>query len=415
MMVQAFEHWLDEPVPSEAYAEEDLESLGGLHTGFELLHRGPHTFSKGAGNGYSLTFRHLDEDQEPIVVHKIYATQGPLLVEMFLQRPDEDVPQKASMIEGIAKTFELQGSEMLVRAEPFALLHGAEEVEIDATARQAFPRCCVSLPQIPGWDLVEQDGQAVYTQSGSEIRLQRLVQMDPDAGQWFSERLARLQASHSTLFGSQQGELSQGWPFSALHFEERGETRRWKTAAVERQLEVAFEGEQLLLASLRCKEAKLTTCRQALAAVLNEINFLPPEQWVLHLPTEWLPLRLEGGWRVEGPGIYYQLDDETILQTNQDVSRAPLVDLKDSILESHRTTVDPKQPSEEDETQEKQRGAQILRYRIDGRAPTGEPLSLRSLWCTHQEQLYSAVVLARNTDAAQRHFASIPSALELPS
>ncbi len=414
MSVQAFEQWLERPMAAQHCAENELQALPHLNKGFELLHQGPHRFTRSPGDAYTLTYRHLDEDHEPILSRKIFATLGPLQVEMLLTQPDKETPQKTKLLNDIANTLELRGGDFLSRAQPLSIMEGHTKVP-SSEVRQKFPRCCVSLPSLDGWELQPEDGQAVYRRSGAEIRLQRPVGVDPDSAQWLADKMITLQNTQSLLFGSERGELENGSAFAAILYEERGEVRRWKTAAVERILEVAVEGEQMLLWTLRSREALVAECRPVLTSLILEAEFLPPAEWEIVLAEPWLPLRMQGGWRPEGPGVYFNLEEELILQTNQDTSRAPLVDLKSSILESHRTSIDPDVPFEEEELSEKWQGADALRYKVDGTAPTGEPLSLRSFWCTKKETLYSAVLLARDAQLADRRFAPIPSTLELPS
>ena len=414
MSAQAIERWLDQPTPATELAAAEKEVLPHLLDGYELLAEGPHPVASGPGDACFIAYRSLDEDHEPLTTRKIYLTFGTFAVELTLSRPAEDAPRSDGLLEQIGKTLALRNAEFMSRLEPFHLFpEGVEPLEL-GDQRQPFPRCCVSLPVVIGWDLADENGDAVYRRSGAEIRLHRPVGVEPDAAQWLGEKMAWVQNTQSTLFGSERGELDGGSPFAVVVFEQQGDTRRWNTAAVERSVEVIVEGEQMLLWSLRCRAAILRDCQPVLSALVAAAKFLDPEEWEIQLAEPWLPLRLQGGWRSEGPGVYFNMGDELILQTNKETSRAPLVDLRSSIVESHRGSIDTEKEFTEEELAEKWRGADALKYKIDGRAPTGEPLSLRSFWCTQKEQLYCAVLLARSAESADRGFASIPSALELP-
>ncbi len=417
MSAQALERWLDQPTAASAWAEKEKEILPHLLDGFELLEEGALPLRHSTGDAYFLSYRMTNEDAEPIVAKKIYLTQGPLLVDFTLSRPEPEEPGSARLLEGIASTLKLQGVGFMERYRPFVLFasNGDSGIEVEAVGeRRAFPRCCVSVPALAGWELSEDDGDAVFRRSGAEIWLHRPVGIDPDAEVWLADRMQWAQATQSFLFGSTRGELENGAPYTAVVYEQHGETRRWKTAAVQRTLEVFVEDQQPLVWSLRASESVFQLHLSAFEGLIPSAEFLDPAEWETRLPEPWIDLSLRGGWKSQGPGVYFNLDDELILQTNREVSKAPLADLRPSLIESLRGSVDTKRDYEEDERSTKWRGADSLKYSLDGSASTGEPLSLRSICCTQSESVFSVVVLGRDPQGAEQQFAPVANALHFP-
>ena len=416
MSVQALERWLDQPMAPIDYAEGEKEVLPHLLDRFELLDEGVHTLERGLGEAYFLSYNSVNEDNEPIVAKKIYLTRGPYFVEMELSRPGEDDPPRADLMERIARTLTLRHVSFMDRYEPFVFFPDEEQGEEARLTeeRRSFPRCCVSLPLMAGWELTEDDGDAVYRRSGAEIRLNRPVGIEPDAEVWLSDKMRWIEDTQSLLFSSDRGELETGEPYAAVVYEKVGETRKWNTAATQRVLEVVVEAEQVLLWSLRSPEStfhhNLPTTRELITAP----ELLDPSKWETALAEPWINLLLRGGWRSEGPGVYCNLEEELILQPNREPNRAPLVDLKPSIIESLRSSVDQKREFQEQEQSGKWQGADALKYSVDGSSPTGEPLNIRSIWCNKKQTLYSTVILSRETQVADQQFETLTNALELP-
>lgn len=422
MVVQAVERWLETPTSAAAFAEQEKEALPHITDGFELLDESAHAPRQGGGDGYRVAYRWTNEDDEPILSQKVYLTQGPFLVELMLSRPDDGDRRKAELIEGIANTLALQGMGFMERHQPLVLFppilegdDGPSPTEAPDVERIPFPFCCVSLPPAPeGWLLTEDHGDALYQRSGAELRLHRPVGLEPDAEVWLRETMQRLQASQSFLFGSDQGDLEGHGPYAAVLYEQAGQQRRWQTAAVQQILELFVESDQVLHWTLLVQESQVEKCLPVVSELARSAEFLPPEKWQTRLAEPWIDLVMPGGWRSEGPGVYFHLGDQLILQAQKEPSRAPLVDLKPQLVESLRASVDTKKEFEEEELNEAWRGSDALKYSVDGLNSDGEPLSLRSLCCTKQENLYTTVVLGPDGRLATERFDPVMQAMVLP-
>lgn len=418
MSAQAIERWLDRPVAAKAWAKKQIKVLPHLVDGFELLAEGSHDLGGSPGEGYFLAYRMLDEDAEPIIAKKVCLTQGPLLADLTVCRPEAGEPRDADLVEGITGTWKFQGTSFLERYRSLELFGSRREAADDEAEEQAerrlFPRCCVSVQVIDGWELAEEDGDAVYRQAGAEIRLHRPVGVETDAEVWRAERMRWAQDTRSFLFGSAGGELENGASYSAVLYEEQGETRRWKTAAVRRVLEVFVEDQQPLLWSLRSPDTLLERHQPVFEELVASAEFLDPREWKTRMAEPWIDLTLQGHWRSEGPGVYFQADDMAILQTNREVSKAPLTDLRPSLVESLRASVDNELEFKEDEQSAKWRGADSLKYSVDGTAATGDPLSLRSIWCSDRGMLYSVVAIGRKPLGVKQSFDPVASAIRFP-
>ncbi len=427
MSAQAMERWLEQPVEAQTWAEKEKEILPNVLDDFELLGEGRHELRRGTGDAHFLAYRRSNDDDEPIWTKKIYLTQGPLLVDFTVSRPEEDAPPDGGeLLERIAGTLRLQGVRFLERYQPFRLFVPPADVTADSGAevetaqvetggeRRDFPYCCVSLPAVAGWDLLDDDGDAVYRRSGAEIRLHRPVGIDNDSEVWLADRMEKIQGSESLLFGSDRGELEGGAAYAALVYEARGETRKWKTEAVRRTLETFVEDHQPLVWTLKAPESTYRDHLPTYEALITAVEFLEPPEWRTRMVEPWIDLTLEGGWTSEGPGVYFKMEDKLIVQTSREASKAPLKDLRPSIVDSLRKSIDTKKDFQEKEQTEKWRGADALKYSVDGTAATAAPMSIRSIWCTKSENLHGVVVLGQDKQKATDQFGPLMDAMDLP-
>lgn len=423
MAAQAYEQWLETAQSASQLATEERENLPHLFDGFELLGDGPLRTQAGQGEGHALEYRYLNEDQEGVLVKKIFLTQGPLSVRFELTRSvDGDDEKRARLAEQIASTLSLRDTDFLSRHQPLVLLTGdsgaesrsAPSVEIPPNApRQDFPRCCVSLPELAGWPLEPGVGAAArYTSSRFTITLERPIGQENDAEAWLGERMAAMQAAKTPVLGSGRGELPpDGVPWSALHFEQQGELR-WNTAATPVLLQVYVEDRQPLLWSLSGPRSGFDEPIPALEALIRSATFLEPERWETPLAEPWIDAVLIGPWTSEGPDLYFESGRKVILQTNTESSPVPLANVRPSIIDSVKSNVDVERDFTEDALDGKLQGAPSLRYALDGENHYGEPVSLRTLWSTRDETLYSLVVLTRDPQLAQESFEQVASGVD---
>ena len=404
MTAQAMERWLEESPPAADYARRQAELLPALYDRFEILREGPYR-SDGPGDGHFLAFRFRSEEGDRSLGKVIYLVQGPLVCDLTLTGLDGPDPDRDRLFEAIGKTFSLRGVDHLARLEKGPLLSEdfrRPDVPAWPGPRRKFPRACVSLPVPSGWEVADEDGQAVFRRGGVEIRLRRVLGSDGDVDDWFGERMKQLQETESLLLRSERGALERG-DYAALLFEEKGASRRWNTAAVTRTLELFIGDEQPLLWTLHGKAEGFSQHLPLLEQLALAAEFLPPAEWETKLAEPWIDLTLKGPWRTEGPGVYVtQGSTLSFLYLNEQPNRKSMADLAPHLADSVRQGSPLRVVRREKKTLGLWRGRDAFRYSSDGSDEAGEPRRLRVLWTTSGEALFTCLVQGserRSTDS----------------
>lgn len=416
MTAQAMERWLKESPPAADYARRQAELLPALYDRFELLREGPHR-SDGPGDGHFLSFRFRSEESDRSLGKVIYLVQGPLVCDLTLTALDGPDPDRDRLFEAIGRTFSLRGVDHLARLEKGPLLSTEfhqPEVPAWPGPRRKFPRCCVSLPLPSGWEVADEDGQAVFRRGGTEIRMRRVLGSDGDVDGWFGDRMKELQETESLLLRSERGAIERG-DYAALLFEEKGAARRWNTAAVTRTLELFLGDEQPLLWSLYGKAEGFSAQLPLLEQLARAAEFLPPAEWETKLAEPWIDLTLKGPWRTEGPGLYVTMKPSftsVFLMSHEE--KSPIETMRPSLVDSVRKGSGVQEIYAENEVAGLWRGKDALSYTIEGFAEGPHVRGSRVAWFSSGGLVYGCVVHGTNAARVEKLFTSVVDGVRIP-
>jgi hypothetical protein len=390
---QAMERFLTEPTTAGAYAQKQIEVLPALYAEMALVAEGPQPVA-GAGDGYFLLLGFRNEEGDRALARVVYLTLGPLVCELTLIGLDGTDRERDRLFEAIGKTFALHDVEFLTKVDTRPLL--AKNLDLSAPPpgeRRKFPRCCVSIPLLSGWEMAEEDGAPVFRLRGTEIRLRRVLGSDGDVKAWLADRMKALQETKSLLLGSERGSLERG-DYAALLYEEKGAVRSWNTAAVRRTLDVFLAGEQPLLLTLETPVAGFDDYRPALESLLSGAEFLPAAEWETKLAEPWIDLTLKGPWRTEGPGLYACTEPVfTFLYLTTQKEQPPVEKVQTSIVESVRTGSGVQEIFAEKKALGPFRGHESLHYSVEGFAPENDYIQgTRTVWVSSRGILHGGMV-----------------------
>jgi len=406
--VQILERCLADMPAAASYARDQKPILAELYEGFELLQEGPQRL-EGPGEGYAITFRFIDEDENPSRGKMIFFTCGPLVCQLFLSGPDGDDPERDRLFEAIAKTFAFRGAESLAGAKAGGLTSDVLRMDQAEAAKgwpgpwRKLPRCCVSVPLPIGWEVVSDERDDVLFRRGTaEIRLHRELGETNEADVWFADRLKRLQEEGDRLLGSKQGELDRG-PFAAVLSEEGGAVRTWKTAAVRWRLDLFVGDQQALVWTLRAPEGGFTELRTFLESLAAAAVFLDPAEWETRVAEQWVEYVLKGHWEPQGPGLYANIQQLPLfvhltLEPNTQV----LDRLQSSILGSLRQGFPVREGAMESSLAGTFKDHEMFSYSLDGRETESSSLiSIRATWMLKSQELYSVLVRGRDSQETE--------------
>lgn len=410
-------------MPSAAdYAREQKPILAELFESFELLQEGPQRI-EGPGEGYSIFFRYVDEEENPARGKMIFFTCGPQVCQFFLSGPDGEDPERDRLFESIGKTFAFRGVDSLAEAKAGGLTSEILRMTQAEAAKgwpgpwRKFPRCCVELPLPSGWDVaVDERDDVVFRRGNAEIRLHRELGENNEADVWFADRMKKLQEGGDRLIGSEQGELDERGPFAAVLYEERGAVRTWKTAAVMRGLELFVNDQQPLLWSLRAPEAGFADQRSLFESLITVAEFLPSEEWETKLVEPWINYTLRGPWQAEGPGVYASVQEEpTFVLLSLEPTTFSVEKLQPSILESMRQGFQLYQGFTERSISGTWRKHDAFHYAVDGSAAdSGTHVSIRAVWLVGLHRLFNIFVRGVDLEATEALSTGLLEAFEPP-
>ncbi|HVR06581.1 MAG TPA: hypothetical protein VMW75_00915, partial [Thermoanaerobaculia bacterium] len=458
LSAQALERWLPKATTAAAHAARLKELLPALYSAFELVGegrfpaaaapspgavtaRGGWTSKAAAaaagnpaaesgregGEGRFLTFKYRNGDHEAAIARVIYLLRGPLACELTLSGSVAASPERdrERLWDGIAKTFSLRGLELLSRLElgrplfseglQAAILAGPRR---QPTAMQKFPRAGVALPPPAGWEVAEEEGDAVLRRNEAEIRLRRPVGVaggDGNAGAWFAWRMRQLQDSAGLVLGCERGKLA-GVPYAAVLHDEKAQTRSWSTAAARRTLEL-FRGTQPpQWWALRAHESAMPDLRPVLEQLVAAAETLPPEEWQLKLAEPWIDFTLEGPWQAASPGLYATLTERQPLFAHlaSAESKLALATLRPQAVASLRRGAALERVDAENEVLGEWRGYPALRYSLDGASRRAPAVSVRAVWLAPERRLYSLYVQGAGANVADPLFLGLLEAIRLP-
>jgi hypothetical protein len=396
---QVLERCLVAALPAASHLQQQKTILPRLYRGFELLAEGPHR-PEGAGEGFALTFRFLDAEENESEARAFFIVLGPLMCQLVLAGPDRPDKDRERLFTAIARTFAFRQVDFLAKAQTAPLTSEVLRTPQPVAARgwpggwRKFPRACVSLPLPSGWEVTEEDGDALFRRGTAEIRLHRVLEGHGDAGTWFSHRLKRLQTSGDLLVGSENGELDRG-SYAALLYEEKGVGRTWKTTATNRCFEVYLDDRQPLLWSLNAAESGFADQRALFESLIAAAEFLDPEEWETRLKEPWIDYTLRGPWQVEAAGLYSNVTDPAPLFVHLNTERATftLGKLEPSILESLRQGFHFQDGFAERSSLGVWRQHEALHYAVDGcETGSGRGVSVRATWLAKEHRMYGIFV-----------------------
>lgn len=393
MRVQLIETWLATPRSAADHAGLQKEALPHLLQEFELVDEGSYQPS-GPGDGHFLRYRYFSDEGDTTIETRIILTRGPLLCELTLTRLGEGDEESARILNAIGRTLTLQNTDFLEKTQSLPLMSEAVGTDAPNTTRESrlrFPRSCVSVPQPEGWEVAEDDGDVVFTQGGSTIRLHRHLGGLGDAGTWLRERMKGLQQSGSSLLGSEDGELTNGSSYAALLSDPAAMGRSWNSAAEKRALHVFVEDQQPLEWSLLCPRESFEVSHPVLQRLVAGTELLDPSDWETKLAEPWVDLTLTGGWRAEGDGLYAKTDGPFVfLYLSRLPCKAPLDVLSPSIVDNIRQGV--QTVVAEDEAHGLWHQKDSFRYSLDGVLEDGREVFVRTVWVIFEEEVYVVMI-----------------------
>lgn len=405
---QVLERCLVESLPAATHLQQQKAILPELYEGFELLAEGPHR-PDGVGEGFTLTFRFLDEEENESLAQFFHLSLGPLACQLVLAGPDRPDRERDRLFAAIAKTFGLRQVEFLAKKQPMVLTSEILRTPQPVAARawsgtwRKFPRACVALPVPSGWEVTEENGDACFRRGPSQIRLHRDLEGHGDPGNWFASRMQMLQESGDLLLGSENGELERG-PYTAVLYEEKGVGRAWKTAAITRSFEFFLTDQQSLFWSLKTPEAGFSEQRFLLESLIASTEFLDHTEWETKIVEPWLEYTLRGSWQVEGPGVYANAQKEPVfVQLSHEPNTFSLEKLQPSVLESMRQGFKFKPGFCERSVTGAWRNHDAFYYAVDGSAlNSGSEISVRAIWLVGQKRLFSIFVHGTTTKVTEK-------------
>ncbi|HEX4963771.1 MAG TPA: hypothetical protein VF173_23290 [Thermoanaerobaculia bacterium] len=404
---QVLERCLVQVLPAAAHLKQQKESLPYLYEGFELLAEGPHR-PEGPGEGFVLTFRFLDEEENESRAQAFYLILGPLACQLVLASPDRPDRERDRLFAAIAKTFVFRQVEFLAKTQSVALTSEILRTPQPMAARgwsgtwRKFPRACVSLPTPSGWEVTEENGDALFRRGSAEIHLHRDLEGHGDPANWFAQRMKRLQDSGDLLLGSETGELERG-SYAAVLCEEKGVGRTWKTAAVIRSFDLFLRDQQPLLWTLKAPEVGFPDQRSLLESLIAAAEFLDPAEWETKLVEPWIDYTLRGPWQAEGPGVYANAREGPVfVQLGYESTTFSLEKLKPSILESMRQGLQLRQGFTERSSAGVWRRHDAFHYAVDGYAlDSGSILSARAIWLVGQRRLFNIFIRGNVSESTE--------------
>jgi hypothetical protein len=401
---QVLERCLLEALPATDHLRQQKEILPDLYDGFELLSEAPYR-SDGIGEGFTLTFRFFDEEENDSLGQAFHLILGPVACELVLAGPDWPDRERERLFAAIAKTFSLRQVEFLAKAQSIALTSEILRTPQPEAARgwpgawRKFPRACVSLPVPSGWEVSEANGDAFFRRGATEIRLHRDLEGNSDPGSWFAQRMKRLQDAGDLLLASENGEIERG-PYAAVLSEEKGVGRMWKTAAISRTLELFVSDQQPLLWTLKAPEAGFRDQRSLFESLVAAAEFLPPEEWETKLVEPWINYTLRGPWQAEGPGVYASTQEEpTFVLLSLEPTTFSLEKLQPSILESFRQGLKLNPGFAERSVVGVWHQHEAFHYALDGAdSDSEEEVSIRAAWLVRDRRLFTIFVRSIASD-----------------
>jgi len=400
---QVLERCLLQVLPVATHLRQQAEMLPHLYERFELVSEGPF-HPEGTGEGFTLTFRFIDEEESEARAQAFYLALGPLICQLVLAGPDRHNPDQDRLFAAIAKTFAFRQVEFLGKAYSAALTSEILRTSQPSAERgwtedwRKFPRACVSLPVPSGWEVTEKDGDAIFRRGLAEIRLHRDLEGHGDPSHWFSARMKRLQDSGDLFLAKESGELERG-AYAALLYEEKGVGRTWRTAAVTRIIEFFLKDCQSLLWSLKAPEDGFPDLRSLFEGLVAACKFLDPAEWETKAAEPWLDHTFRGPWQVEGPGLYALVGGKApiFVHLSLEPTTFSLEKLQPSILSSVRQSIRLGWKLEHS-VMGSWRHHDSLYYAIDGSELNSvAEVSVRAVWLAKDRRLYSMFI--RGTDA----------------
>jgi hypothetical protein len=400
---QILERCLSEKLPASAHLAQQKEILPALYEEFELLAEGSHR-PEGAGEGFTLTFRFLDEEENNSLAQAFHLIMGPLACQLVLSGPDRPDRERDRLFAAIAKTFVFRQVEFLAKAQSVALTSEILRTPQSVAARgwqgvwRKFPRCCVSLLVPSGWDVIEEDGDALFRRGSTEIRLHRDLEGHGDPGNWFAHRMKIIQDSGDLFLGSETGELERG-PYAAILYEEKGLGRTWRTAAITRSLELFLTDQQSLLWTLKAPEENFSDQRSLFESLIASAEFLDQVEWETKLVEPWLDYTLHGRWQAEGAGTYMTTwEKPAIVHLSFESNTLSLEKLQPYILNSVRKSFELREGFIERSIAGVWRQHEAYHYSLDGfDLESGAEVSVRAAWLEEGSRLYN--IFVRGMDA----------------
>ena len=326
-------------------------------------------------------------------------------------------PDRDRVFEMISKTFALIEVDFLAHVESKPLLSEAVRRPpsfdaIDATGvRRKFPCACVSLYTPTGWDVTDEEGNAVFRRGGAEIRLSRFLSSDGDVDTWFSQRMEQFQNTKSLLLGFERGVLERG-DYAAVLYENKGGARSWKTAAVMKSLDVFVNDEQPLLWTLHANAGEFENHQPRLESLLAEAEFLSQDEWEIKLAEPWIDLTLKGPWKTQGPGLYVTtVPTFTSLYLLGYQEKCSIETLHISVGEAVKQDAGVQQTSVEDEAVGLWKGQKAFRISFEGVSENAEKIFIRAAWIHPQLILYNLILQARDRKVADELFIQLLDSL----
>jgi hypothetical protein len=404
------EQWLPEPVTAAEHGKQQAELLARVLDDFKLIASQPWLDPR---IGWTATFEYENEERLTSRETRMWRSQGPQLIGLTFLGPGGPNRSRDQVFEAIARSFELRGGEAFARLERTPLL-AALESEIQtpadtAAVRERFPEVTISLVVPRGWEAAAEKGQAVLLRSGVELRARRVLEHGNKADLWFERKMKQLRDSGSSLVMAwSQGTLPKGGPYAAVAYDETALSRTWNTAAVQRSLEVAISGRQLVEWSIRCPSSSFRDAQAILQGVIASAESLDPSEWETCPPEPWLDLSLKGPWEAVGPGTYTRKDGGfVLLQLAAQESHSPLEALRPRLLEGLRRAAAVRRPTEKESTG-LFRGLDALRWEGDGR------MAVRGIWVRTGDLLYSCVLNGADPHGTDELFKLLVSGLNPP-
>lgn len=407
MGAQILERSLADMPSAAEYAKKQKPILAEIYEGFELLLEGPQRI-EGPGEGYSISFRYVDEEENPSRGRMIFFTCGPLVCQLFLSGPDGDDSERDRLFEAIGKTFAFRGADALASARAGGLTSEVLRMKQTEAAKgwpgpwRKFPRCCVELPLPNGWEVViDERDDVLFRHGGAEIRLHRELGENNEAGIWFANRMRRLQQQGDRLLGSEQAELERG-SYAAVLYEEKGAVRMWKTAAVMWILDLFLRDQQPLVWTLRAPGEGFLDLRSFLESLIAASRFLEPAEWETRPAEPWLNLILKGPWQAESPGLYsLSSDSPTFVHLAHEQEAVSLAGLRSSIAKTFQNSYK-ERGYVDNETLGAWRGFDAIHVSVDAKNDALEPRHARATWLTNNQSIFSLLVWsAEETVASQ--------------